>query len=448
MPGCARSSRIGRTGTRLNPRPTLDERLTTSDAAQGQPVTPRCVPSIRPILCPLGEFIVKRFATTLLVAGLMASPLLALPPTAQAAVNIGIGIAVGVPPPVLPVYAQPVVPGPGYIWTPGYWAWDPSYNDYYWVPGTWVMPPQVGLLWTPGWWGWSEGYYRWHPGYWGTHVGFYGGVNYGYGYFGDGYVGGRWRGDHFYYNRAVSNVNITHVRNVYVDRTVINNVHANRVSYNGGRGGLGARPTAMQRSYADQHRVPPTRPQVQQRDRASRDPAQRFKSNRGRPAVFATQHAGRFEGPHAVTTPSAPHGRMVAAPRAHASDAAPRHGNRAPLNAPHRDRAPAPASGRQHRLMEAPDHNRGTLPSSRHERAQPMTRQRAQAAPRHERGQPMTRRHAQSAPRHASAIRPQRANPPPQGSHAKSGQDHRPPASHADNGHRDRKKTGNGHQHR
>jgi len=106
---------------------------------------------------PFGELIVKHIATTLLVAGLMASPMLALPPTAQAAVNIGIGISVGIPPPALPVYAQPVVPGPGYIWTPGYWAWDPSYNDYYWVPGTWVMPPQVGLLWTPGWWGWSEG---------------------------------------------------------------------------------------------------------------------------------------------------------------------------------------------------------------------------------------------------------------------------------------------------
>jgi len=381
---------------------------------------------------PFGELIVKHIATTLLVAGLMASPMLALPPTAQAAVNIGIGISVGIPPPALPVYAQPVVPGPGYIWTPGYWAWDPSYNDYYWVPGTWVMPPQVGLLWTPGWWGWSEGYYRWHAGYWGTHVGFYGGVNYGYGYFGSGYAGGRWRGDHFYYNRAVSNVNVTNVRNVYVDRTVINNVHVNRTSYNGGRGGLSARPTATQRSYANQHRVSPTQFQVQQNDKALRDPAQRFKSNRGHPAVFATQHAGRFEGAHAVTKPSAQHSRMVAAPRMHETVAAPRHDNRAPVDAPHRDRTSTPAPSREHSVMEAPNHHRGARPTPRHERAESMT-------PRRE----------QPAPRYAPAVRPQRANPPPQASHAKSGQDHRhrPPASDGDNGHHDKKKSGNG-QHR
>ncbi|HKZ11379.1 MAG TPA: YXWGXW repeat-containing protein [Rhodanobacteraceae bacterium] len=372
----------------------------------------------------------KHIATTLLVAGLMASPMLALPPPAQAAVNIGIGISVGVPPPVLPVYAQPVVPGPGYIWTPGYWAWDPSYNDYYWVPGTWVMPPQVGLLWTPGWWGWSEGYYRWHAGYWGTHVGFYGGVNYGYGYFGSGYAGGRWRGDHFYYNRAVSNVNVTNVRNVYVDRTVINNVHVNRTSYNGGRGGLSARPTATQRSYANQHRVSPTQFQVQQRDKALRDPAQRFKSNRGHPAVFATQRAGRFEGTHAVTKSSAQHSRMVAAPRAHATVAAPGHDNRAPVNAPHRDRTSTPAPSREHRVMEAPNRDRSNWPAPRHAREQSMTRQREQPAS-----------------RHAPAVRPQRANPPPQASRAKSRQDHRPPASHGDNGHHDKKKNGNDQHH-
>jgi hypothetical protein len=27
---------------------------------------------------------------------------------------------------------QPICPGEGYIWTPGYWAWDG--DDYYWVP--------------------------------------------------------------------------------------------------------------------------------------------------------------------------------------------------------------------------------------------------------------------------------------------------------------------------
>jgi hypothetical protein len=35
-----------------------------------------------------------------------------------------IGVAVSFGPPELPVYEQPVCPGEGYIWTPGYWAWD------------------------------------------------------------------------------------------------------------------------------------------------------------------------------------------------------------------------------------------------------------------------------------------------------------------------------------
>jgi hypothetical protein len=35
-----------------------------------------------------------------------------------------IGISVSFGPPPLPVYEQPICPAEGYIWTPGYWAWD------------------------------------------------------------------------------------------------------------------------------------------------------------------------------------------------------------------------------------------------------------------------------------------------------------------------------------
>ena len=62
--------------------------------------------------------------------------------------QIGVGISVGFAPPPLPVYEQPICPGDGYIWTPGYWAWDADGDDYYWVPGTWVEAPEVGFLWT------------------------------------------------------------------------------------------------------------------------------------------------------------------------------------------------------------------------------------------------------------------------------------------------------------
>jgi hypothetical protein len=43
----------------------------------------------------------------------------------QFAVSVSFG------PPALPVYSQPLCPGEGYIWTPGYWAYDDSYGDYY-----------------------------------------------------------------------------------------------------------------------------------------------------------------------------------------------------------------------------------------------------------------------------------------------------------------------------
>src|ERR1700674_912659 len=75
------------------------------------------------------------------------------------------------PPPELPVYDEPPIPGEGYIWTPGYWSGGPL--GYFWVPGTWVEPPAAGLLWTPGYWGFRDGIYVWNAGYWGPHVGLY-----------------------------------------------------------------------------------------------------------------------------------------------------------------------------------------------------------------------------------------------------------------------------------
>src|SRR5215510_12358130 len=143
-------------------------------------------------------------AAMLLVTSLAFSALLS-PTTALAQVELTVMIA----PPPLPVYEQPPIPGPGYLWVPGYWSYGPY--GYFWVPGTWVEPPAVGLLWTPGYWGWRNGFYVWNGGYWGPHVGFYGGINYGFGYTGVGFVGGAWRGGVYTYNRAVTNVNTTNV---------------------------------------------------------------------------------------------------------------------------------------------------------------------------------------------------------------------------------------------
>jgi WXXGXW repeat (2 copies) len=208
--------------------------------------------------------------------------------------QVSIGISVGFAPPPIPVYVQPICPHEGYIWTPGYWAWDPEDEDYYWVPGTWVEAPEVGYLWTPGWWGWERGAFFFHEGYWGPRVGWYGGINYGFGYFGHGYDGGRWDHDRFYYNRSVTNVNITEIHNVY-NTTVINR-NETRVSYNGGDGGIRERPTREEESYSRERHIAPVAVQNQHIQEARGNRELRASVNQGRPPIAATQRPTSFRG--------------------------------------------------------------------------------------------------------------------------------------------------------
>src|SRR5215471_16813931 len=175
-----------------------------------------------------------------------------------------VGISVNFAPPALPVYEQPPCPVAGYIWTPGYWGW--GGGDYYWVPGVWVPPPRIGLLWTPPWWGWSNGVYAFNQGYWGPHVGFYGGINYGFGYTGNGYWGGRWNGNNFQYNTAVTRVNTNIVHNTYVNNSFTRNVNNNRASFNGPNG-VNAQETAAEKAAAAK-RIPPTSQQLSRQQAA------------------------------------------------------------------------------------------------------------------------------------------------------------------------------------
>jgi hypothetical protein len=206
--------------------------------------------------------------------------------------QVGVGISVSFGPPPLPVYDQPICPGEGYIWTPGYWAWDPDDEDYYWVPGTWVLAPEVGFLWTPPWWGWSDGVFLFHEGWWGPHVGFYGGVAYGFGYFGEGFVGGRWDHDHFFYNRSVTNINVVNIHNVYNETVNVRNV--TRVSYNGGAGGIQARPRPEEERAEHERHLAPVAAQTQHFQTARRDPELHASRNQGKPLVAATPRPGDF----------------------------------------------------------------------------------------------------------------------------------------------------------
>jgi hypothetical protein len=222
---------------------------------------------------------------------LTAAPIVAFTQPARAQIGVSVSIA----PPALPVYAQPPIPGPGYIWTPGYWAWNGT--GYYWVPGTWVQPPTVGVLWTPGYWGWSGGAFGWNAGFWGASVGFYGGINYGFGYGGAGYSGGYWNNGAFNYNTGANNIGNTHIGNTYNGPVTINRTtNISNVSYNGGQGGTAATPTAAQQAYASQQHIPPTQAQVEHQQTASNNPALSYANNKGVPPIGATSKPGEFQG--------------------------------------------------------------------------------------------------------------------------------------------------------
>jgi hypothetical protein len=313
--------------------------------------------------------------------------------------QIAIGISVRIGPPALPVYEQPLCPGPGYLWTPGYWAWD-DVDGYYWVPGTWVVAP-VGLLWTPGYWGWSGGVYAWHAGYWGPHIGFYGGINYGFGYGGVGFVGGEWRGGAFFYNTAVMHVDTVHITNVYVNRTVIVN-NTSHVAFNGGEGGVVARPTAQEEAYAREPHQAALAAQTQQEHLAHQDRSNFASVNHGAPRVAATARPGDFNGRGVVASKSA---------------GAPYH---APAMSPREARASAPAESRNEaRSMNAA--NRENRAGNRTENNSRPAQQNARPAERESKPASEARPANQSKPaKEAKPAKPAKQNNPPKEEREKS----------------------------
>lgn len=86
----------------------------------------------------------------------------AVPATAQ--VNFSIGVDIGPPP--LRVEVIPV-PRAGFVWGPGYWAWDG--RTYVWIAGHWVEA-RPGFYWVPERWEHhaEAGGHHWHfaPGRW------------------------------------------------------------------------------------------------------------------------------------------------------------------------------------------------------------------------------------------------------------------------------------------
>jgi len=346
----------------------------------------------------------------------------AVPSFAQVRISVSFG------PPALPVYEQPLCPGEGYIWTPGYWAWDNDFDDYYWVPGTWVLAPQPGFLWTPPYWGWDGGVYIFHAGYWGPHIGFYGGVPYGFGYTGYGYYGGRWDHDRFYYNRSVTNVNVVNIHNVY-NENVTNVTTVNRVSYNGGPGGIQARPRREEEAAERDRHLPPVATQTQHRDEARSNPQLRATSNQGRPPIAATARPNDFRGGVPAREAGAPYH-----PPANRGGGQPHNGNAAPNPPVHaRDLPPVQRPGmsgasqlggdrkyqqQQQKLYDKQEKDRQKLQQRQDKEDQRIQRQNAdqgrrqQTEQRHQQQtQQLQQRHQQQQER----MQPRQGPPPKQG---------------------------------
>jgi hypothetical protein len=127
------------------------------------------------------------------------------------------------------------------------------------------------------------------------------------------------------------NVGSVHVTNVY-NRTVINNNYYNHVSFNGGPGGLAARPTRNEMAFEHERHFDPTPMQRQHVSMAASNPQLRAAFNHGSPPVAATPRPGQFSG-HGVVAArgfSGPHGGPVGGQRPGAPGPVAR--NPAPIN--------------------------------------------------------------------------------------------------------------------
>ncbi len=74
-----------------------------------------------------------------------------------------VGARFGPPPP--PRYGvRGYAPGPGYVWTDGYW--DLRGGRWFWADGRWLRPPHRRAIWVPGTWAEDHHRYRFRRGYW------------------------------------------------------------------------------------------------------------------------------------------------------------------------------------------------------------------------------------------------------------------------------------------
>jgi len=89
---------------------------------------------------------------------------------------------------------------------------------------------------------------------------------------------------HFSYNRSESRVEGANIHNVYDEK--VDHGRDNRVSFNGGNGGIEARATSQQEALARRRHVAPVAVQIERAQTARKNPELRASQNHGKPPVF------------------------------------------------------------------------------------------------------------------------------------------------------------------
>ena len=92
----------------------------------------------------------------------------------------------------------------------------------------------------------------------------------------------------------MANINVNVIHNVYENRVDVREV--SHVSYNGGRGGIEARPSREEEEAEHERHINPVADQTRHEQAARSNPQFRSKSNGGRPPVTASARPGEFGG--------------------------------------------------------------------------------------------------------------------------------------------------------
>jgi hypothetical protein len=146
------------------------------------------------------------------------------------------------------------------------------------------------------------------------------------------------------------NVNVTNIRNVY-NTTVINRGGENRISYNGGTGGLTARPSPAEEAAARGRHLPPIAAQTEHRQQAHGNPELRASANQGKPPIAATEKPASFSGRGVVPAREAgapyhpPANARETRPAANGAENRPAAAPTHPSEPPQHEVAPRPSPG-------------------------------------------------------------------------------------------------------